>query len=254
MKRLVRPFSFSLFLAIPLSIALITEQARPETFPLWREGGKSYVDPELERLDRAFTSLAEKVRPGVVQIRAIRGVSKSAKSDSPTRENVRGSGFIINPEGYILTAHHVTDGATEIEILLQDRRRLSAKMIAAEPQVDLALLKINGSDLPILTLGDSSSLKVGQLVASASYPFGRDSSLSLGIVSRKGRSENALAGFDFIQTDAVASAGSSGGPLVNIRGEVVGMITMASGSGNSGFAVPINVMKHIIPRLLKGER
>ncbi len=254
MKRLSRVHSLAAFLCVISGIVSISEKAHAETFPLWHEGTKGRADPELERLDRAFMALAEKIQPAVVQIRAVRKGSSEVKDDGPRSENVRGSGFIINPQGYILTAYHVVDGAIEIEILLPNRRRSSAKTVAAEPQVDVALLKIDGHDLPILALGDSGGLKVGELVASASYPFGRESSVSLGIIGRKGKSEDALGGFDFIQTDAVANAGSSGGPLVNTRAEVVGMVTMASQSGNLGFAVPINVIKHILPRLLNGEK
>ncbi len=253
MMRLSRIYVTSLSLALFL-IAGPAKESSSETPALWREGGKDYVDSELERLDKAFAGLAEKVRPAVVQIRAVRKASNDAKKDFPTFENIRGSGFIINPEGYILTAYHVIDAASEIEILLTNRQRLSAEVVAGEPQVDVALLKVNGHDLPVLALGDSGSLRVGELVASASYPFGREGSVSLGIVGRKGKNEDALGGFDFIQTDAVANAGSSGGPLVNVRAEVVGMVTMASESGTLGFAVPINVIKHILPRLVNGEK
>ncbi len=254
MKRALRIHSFAIFICMISSAILLSQQISAETFPLWRDGQKTYVDPELERLNRAFTALAEKVRPAVVQIHVVHKTSK----DAPRFETVRGSGFIINPQGYIVTAYHVIDhvidGTAEAEVLLSNRQRLSAKVVAAEPQVDVALLKSEGNDLPVLSLGDSANLRVGELVASASYPFGRESSLSVGIVGRQGRSEHDSASFDFIQTDAAANPGSSGGPLVNIRGEAVGMITMASQSGNLGFAVPINAIKYILPRLLKGEK
>ena len=235
-------------------LVFISEASFSQEHPLWQEGGMSEADPDLERLSRAFERLAEKVRPGVVQIRANGRAPSDTESGSQRPSNSRGSGFIINPGGYVLTAHHVINGASEIEILLNDRRRLQAQLIATDPQVDVALLKVNGKDFPVLALGDSNGLKVGELVASLSYPFGRESSLSQGIISRQGKSQNVLAGFDFIQTSAGASAGSSGGPLVNIRGEAVGMVTMATQSGNMGFAVPISVIKNIIPRLLKGEK
>lgn len=243
-----------LFLSILSGLVLISEESLAQANPLWREGGAGDAAPELERLSRAFERLAEKVQPGVVQIRANGRASTDADGSSQRPGNSRGSGFLINPDGYLLTAHHVIVGASEIEILLNDRRRLRARLIATEPQVDVALLKVEGKDFPVLTLGDSNDLKVGELVASLSYPFGQESSLSYGIVSRRGRNRNVLAGFDFIQTSAGANAGSSGGPLVNIRGETVGMITMASQSGNMGFAVPISVIKNIVPRLLKGEK
>lgn len=246
-------FSLSFFLAVLLGLTSAGESSA-QADPLWQEGGAKEADVELERLSGAFERLAEKVQPSVVQIRANGRVSSDAESGSQKPTNSRGSGFIINSGGYILTAHHVVEGATAIEILFQDGRRLRARLIAAEPQVDAALLKVEGGDFPVLALGDSNKLKAGELVVSLSYPFGRESSLSTGIISRKGRSRNVLAGFDFIQTNAGASAGSSGGPLVNIRGEAVGMMTMASQTGNIGFAVPISVVKNILPRLLKGEK
>lgn len=241
-------------LFVSFLLLFVSEASFPQAPPLWQDGGTNEADPDLGRLSRAFERLAEKVRPSVVQIRAIRKGSTDTDSSSERPSNSRGSGFLINSDGYILTAHHVIGEASEIEILLHDRRRLRARLIAAEPQVDVALLKVDGKGFPVLALGDSTGLKVGELVASLSYPFGRESSLSFGIISRRGRSQNVLAGFDFIQTDAGASAGSSGGPLVNIGGETVGMITMASQSGNMGFAVPISVIKNIIPRLVKGEK
>ena len=245
---------YGLSLSLVLSAAFIGELSPAQASPLWQEGPASEADPDLERLSRAFERLAEKVRPAVVQIRANQKAKPDGESGPQRPNNSRGSGFVINAAGYILTAQHVVDGAGEIEVLFHDRKRARARLIATDGQVDVALLKVEGKELPVLALGDSDGLKVGELVASLSYPFGRESSLSFGIISRRGRSQNVLAGFDFIQTNAGASAGSSGGPLVNIRGETVGMITMASQSGNMGFAVPISVIKNIIPRLEKGEK
>ncbi|MBI4526301.1 MAG: trypsin-like peptidase domain-containing protein [Deltaproteobacteria bacterium] len=242
-----------MFLLSLLALGLMNGNARSETQPLWREGATGEADPELERLGRAFTRLAEKVQPAAVQIRAVRN-STGRERGADTPGNSRGSGFIIHPEGYILTAHHVTDGAQDVEVVLYDRRRLRAQVVASEPEVDVTLLKIDGRDLPTLALGESSNIKIGELVFSLSYPFGRESSLSLGIVSRRGRGEKVQTAFDFIQTDAGASPGSSGGPLVNLRGDVVGMMTMASQSGRMGFAVPISVIKKILPRLARGEK
>lgn len=250
MKQGQKLLSLFFFLAV-----FSTTQAFSETTPLWREGGGSDPDPELERLSRAYVRLAEKVRPAVVQVRAT--LSEVANGDGEPQQptNNRGSGFIIHPQGYLLTAHHVVERVREVEVRLADRRRLRAQVVASDPRVDLALLKIEADGkFPVIALGDSDGLKVGELVGSLGYPFGRESSLSLGIISRKGRSLGLSAGFDFLQTDAGASGGASGGPLVNTRGDVVGMITMASERGNMGFAVPINAIKEMIPRLLRGEQ
>jgi len=132
---------------------------------------------------------------------------------------------------------------------------LPAQVIAADTQVDVAILRIaSDRELPILVLGNSDSLQVGDLAVVFGYPFGRESSMSLGIISRPGRSYPESASYEFIQTDAGAYAGGSGGPLLNSQGHVMGMITMASERGNMGFATPINVIRKMIPRLLTGEK
>jgi len=186
--------------------------------------------------------LAEKVRQAVVHVRV-----------EPTK--ARGSGFIIDPQGYILTAHHVVDEAKEIEICLANRERLRGEIVATDAQVDFAIIRINGQpELPVLPLGDSDVLRVGELVGSLGYPFGLESSLHVGIVSRRGRRQNTSAAFDHIQLDSPANSGESGGPVVNMKGHVVGMLTQASENRTIGFAVPINVIKAMIPRLLSGEK
>ncbi len=253
MKRRLGFLVFSLF--VLLAQCLAAEEIRQYSSALWREGESDSADPQLEKLSRAFVQLAEKVRPAVVQIRVSAKAPSAGADESQGPSDSRGSGFIIHPQGYILTAHHVIDGAREIEIRLADRRRLRAKLVAADPQVDLAILKIDSDkELPVLALGDSDHLMVGELVGSLGYPFGTESSLSLGILSRQGRNQNNSAAFDFLQTNAGANPGGSGGPLVNLQGHVVGMITMASRSGNIGFAVPINAIKSVVPRLVRGEK
>jgi len=220
----------------------MTQTVRPQTLPIWLQGNPSDTDPDLERLNRSLVRLAEKVRQAVVQVRV-----------EPTK--ARGSGFIIDPQGYILTAHHVVDEAKEIEIRLANRERLRGEIVATDAQVDFAIIKINGQpELPVLPLGDSDVLRVGELVGSLGYPFGLESSLHVGIVSRRGRRQNTSAAFDHIQLDSPANSGESGGPVVNMKGHVVGMLTQASENRTIGFAVPINVIKAMIPRLLSGEK
>ncbi|MBI2361692.1 MAG: trypsin-like peptidase domain-containing protein [Deltaproteobacteria bacterium] len=234
-------------------LLLPPQVAEPQSMPLWREGDGGDINPDLERLSGAFVRLADKVRPGVAQLRVSLNPSAGQDGESQRPASSRGSGFIIHPEGYILTANHVVEGGKEVEIRLADRQRFRGQVIGADPEVDIALVKTKSPrELPALALGNADNARVGDLVGSLGYPFGAESSLSLGIISRRGRTFNA--GFDFIQTNAGASAGWSGGPLVNVRGHVVGMITMASERGNMGFAVPINVIKGMIPRLLRGEK
>jgi serine protease Do len=245
------------FIAFLLLLLSFSAAAANDSVPvtLWREGQIGDADPDLERLGTAFTRLAEKVQPAVVQIRSNGKPPAESDKESQTPRTSRGSGFIINGRGYILTAYHVIEGAKEIEVRLPGRERLPAQVVGVDPNVDLAIIKIDPTrELPVLPLGESKNIRVGELAASVAYPFGRDSSLSVGVISRASRKHVILSGFDFIQTDAGASPGSSGGPLVNMKGHVVGMITMASSMGNAGFAVPIDVIKSITPRLLKGEK
>lgn len=218
----------------------------------WRDAQPGAANSELDRLNRAFVQLAEQSRPAVVQIRA---AGQETKTGAIPSLGSRGSGFIIDAKGYLLTAHHVIDKAKEIEIRLADAQRLPARVIAVESQLDLAILKVQSErELPILSLGDSETIRVGDLAFVFGYPFGRESSMNLGIVSRAGRSYRDSASFEFIQTDAGGYPGGSGGPLLNSKGHVIGMITMASERGNMGFATPINVIKRIVPRLANGEK
>lgn len=245
-----------LFVLVILPLALSAdEKSVRASSPIWRDALPTEADTELDRLSRAFVQLAANVRPAIVQIRVM-GFHEAKSASSPEQlQNSRGSGFIIDPQGYILTAHHVVDKAKEIEVRLADSQRLPAQVIAADSRVDMAILKISSERLlPALSLGDSDRIHVGDLAVVIGYPFGRESSMNLGIISRSGRSFPDSASYDFIQTDAGAYPGGSGGPLLSSKGHVIGMITMASERGNMGFATPINVVKRMIPRLMGGEK
>src|SRR6266567_9594691 len=139
----------------------------------WRDAPPATGDSELDRLNRAFVQLASNSRPAIVQIRVIGQETKTAQNQS---EGSRGSGFIIDPQGYILTAQHVIDKAKEIEVRLADSQRLPARVVAADSQVDLAILQIaTERPLPFLPLGDSDKIRVGDLAVVFGYPFGRES-------------------------------------------------------------------------------
>jgi S1-C subfamily serine protease len=182
----------------------------------WRDAPTTSGESELDRLNRAFVQLANQSRPAIVQVRVTGSETKTAQSQST---GSRGSGFIIDPQGYILTAQHVIDKAKEIEIRLADLQRLPARVIAADNQIDVAILKIDTErELTILPIGDSDAIRVGDLAVLFGFPFGRESSMNLGIISRSGRSYPDSASYDFIQTDAGAYAGGSGGPLLNRQG------------------------------------
>ena len=240
------------FLALSPALLAAQEPALSTSSITWREAPSISHDSELDRLNRAFVQLANQARPAIVQIRTI---GEDNKNGSAQAHGSRGSGFIIDARGYVFTAQHVIDKAKEIEIRLADAQRLPARVIAADSQIDLAILKVESDkELPSLPLGDSDAIRVGDLAVVFGYPFGRESSMNLGIISRSGRTYPDSASFDFVQTDAGGYPGGSGGPLLNNKGHVIGMITMASERGNMGFATPINVIKRIAPRLASGEK
>lgn len=171
----------------------------------------------------------------------------------------QGSGFIISPDGYILTNNHVVGDADKITVRLHDGREFAAKRIGTDPKSEVALIKIEASNLPFLEMGDSSALEIGEWVIAVGTPFGLTETVTVGVVSAKGRSNLGIAEYeDFIQTDAAINPGNSGGPLLNIEGKVVGINTaIFSGSGGYmgiGFAIPINMALAVKDQLIKKGR
>ncbi len=165
-----------------------------------------------------------------------------------------GSGFVIDPEGYILTNNHVVENADEIVVRLDNEQEHKATLVGKDPKTDLALLKIDGaSGLTAVSLGDSDTLRVGEWVMAIGNPFGLDHSVTSGIVSAKGRFIGAGNYDDYIQTDAAINPGNSGGPLLNLRGEVVGInsaiFSRTGGNIGIGFAIPVNLAKELVPQL-----
>jgi serine protease Do len=224
---------------------------------LWEEAPPAAIDPEVERLNAALTRLAEGLKGALVQIRVSRP-SKDGGKDAESEDRPRrsmGAGFVIHADGYVVTNAHVVEGATDVQVRLVTGRRLKGKVIGRDSRVDLALLKVESPDrLATLPLGNSDDLRVGEFVLALGHPFGLESLVSFGIVSRKGASVGAAPPVDFIQTDAAVNPGNSGGPLVNMAGQVVGVNTMARRDGSIGFAIPSNVVKTLLPELVsKGK-
>ncbi len=167
-------------------------------------------------------------------------------------QRTSGSGFTIRQDGYLVTKARVVDGAERIQIRLADGRRFNGRLLGKDNRVDLALVKIEASGLPVAVLGDSNRLRVGELVLTLGHPFGLEHTVSLGIVGRKGAPlQAAVPGFDFIQTDAAVHPENSGGPLVNMAGEVVGVNSMVARNGAIGFAIPVNLVKSLLPQLVE---
>ena len=167
-----------------------------------------------------------------------------------------GSGVIMSPEGYVLTNNHVVEGADAIEVVLQDARRTTAKVIGTDPESDLAVLKINVDKLPVMALGNSDALQVGDQVLAIGNPFGVGQTVTSGIVSALGRNQLGINTFEnFIQTDAAINPGNSGGALTDIGGNLMGINTAiysrSGGSMGIGFAIPVSTAKHVLESIVK---
>ena len=224
----------------------------------WQESPTALTaPPELARFNELLADLADRLKPALVHVRVRRPAVTKDKEDAEPSEPRRssGSGFIIAPQGIIVTNAHVVEAADWIQVRLFDGRRFAGKVIGRDNRVDVALVKIEGIEgLPTLRFADSNRVRVGEFVLALGHPFGLEQTVSFGIVSRKGTPlSSAAAGFDFIQTDAAINPGNSGGPLVNMAGEVVGVNSMAARNGSIGFAIPSNLIKTLVPQLaLKG--
>ncbi|SEJ20844.1 Do/DeqQ family serine protease [Cyclobacterium xiamenense] len=224
-----------------------------------------------------FVASAEQVTPAVVHVRSTvtmgsreSGVDpleeffgfRSPRGEAPPREGrSSGSGAIISRDGYIVTNNHVIENASKVDVTLEDNRRFTAKVIGTDPTTDLALLKIEANNLPFIPFGDSDQAKIGQWVLAVGNPYELNSTVTAGIISAKSRNigilrdESGLQVESFIQTDAAVNPGNSGGPLVNLNGEIIGINTaIASRTGGfSGysFAVPSSIAKKVMDDLLE---
>ena len=176
------------------------------------------------------------------------------------REKSLGSGVIVSPEGYVLTNNHVVDHATEITVTLRDKREMKAEVVGTDPRTDIALLKIEGTNFPYVTLGDSSKVQVGDVALAIGNPFGVGQTVTMGIVSAMGRGNLGIEEVeDFIQTDAPINPGNSGGALVDDEGHLIGINTAilsgrSGGNQGIGFAVPVNLAHHVMDQLLKNGK
>ena len=243
----------------------------------------------LDRSAKAFSSVVKKAGPAVVHV----GVEKETaaknmgqlpsdlfndpfferffgpqfrhpranpRQDKQTfKQQAAGSGFIIASDGYILTNNHVVEESSKITVRLADQREFPAKVVGTDPQSDVAIIKIDAKDLPVLPLGNSDSLEVGEWVIAIGSPFELSQTVTVGVVSAKGRNRMGITDYEnFIQTDAAINPGNSGGPLLNIRGEAVGMNTAifsrSGGFMGIGFAIPINMAKSIEQQLRKSGK
>src|SRR5947208_6055112 len=206
-----------------------------------------------------WVELARTLKPAVVNISTKRVDEKNPFFEEflggRPRRTLRslGSGFVINPSGLIVTNNHVVDGATEIKLTLADERELPGRVLGRDPKTDIALLKVDATGLPVVPLGDSSRLQVGEPVMAIGNPFGLEQTVTTGIVSATGRVIGEGPYDDFIQTDASINPGNSGGPLLNVQGQAIGInaaiFTQTGGSVGIGFAIPVNLSKPVLAQL-----
>jgi S1-C subfamily serine protease len=202
-------------------------------------------DEVLDAFSRVVIRVSETLRPAVVNLRGMRGRGE-------------GSGVLFTPDGFLLTNHHVILGQKRVRVRLNDGRELTGQVVGADPWTDLAVVQAHESGLPHATFGDSTRLRVGQLVVAIGSPFGFDSTVTAGVISALGRTLRSITGHlvdNVIQTDAALNPGNSGGPLVDSQGNVIGINTAVIRPAQGlCFAIPINMAKHILPQLMKHGR
>ena len=226
-----------------------------------------------------FSNLVEQVSPGVVSVNVVKKMSQEEllqqqvpeilkrffgnqiiipEQQAPREKTAFGSAFFISKDGYLLTNHHVVEDASEVTIVLNDRREIDAKVVGSDARTDVALLKVSGSNFPSLATGNIDQLKVGQPVLAIGSPFGFDYSASAGIVSAKSRNMLGETSVPFIQTDVALNPGNSGGPLFNQQGQVVGVNSrIFSGTGGYmglSFSIPIDVAMDVADQLKKNGK
>src|SRR5438105_1881425 len=269
------PILISFIAATRLSIFAATRECAPSPHvpAAAAEAGKDVV----HQLNNAFAKVFEIVAPSVVIIEVSKkneGGETSTFDDlffqgPPDENNPRGrgsqpvqsegSGFIVRPDGYIFTNFHVVEAADKIDVKLKDGREFPAKVVGTDEKTDVAVIKIEAKDLPVVQLGDSDAVRVGQFAFAIGAPFKLDYTFTYGVVSGKGRSKLFTTGgysiSDYLQTDASINPGNSGGPLCDIDGKVIGMNTLINGLNRGlGFAIPINLAKEIGAELIAGHK
>src|SRR5437868_4122976 len=267
---------FTLCVALSTSFAAQPEVVPSSTVPAAEEEEGNDV---LHQLNNAFAKVFETVAPSVViiEISKKNEISETSPLDDlffqgpPDENNPRrnpggprpvqseGSGFIARPDGYIFTNFHVVEAADKIDVKLRDGREFPARVVGTDEKTDIAVIKIDAKDLPIVQLGDSDGVRVGQFAFAIGAPFKLDYTFTYGVVSGKGRNKLLATGAysisDYLQTDASINPGNSGGPLCDIDGKVIGMNTLINGMNRGlGFAIPVNMAKEIGAELIAGRK
>jgi len=281
MKSFLKFLVFVLLLALAISLIYVWEARQPGQAQVKVEKFTPADKPSLDfnsvdvlqRLDEEYTKVTAAVVPSVVSITTTRTVTRrmpidplelffgrrfSDQNQAQQKITSLGSGVIVSKEGHIVTNSHVLNGTNDVTVQLSDGREAKARIVGADAQIDVAVLKVDLPNLIPLSLGDSDKVKVGQIVMAIGNPFGLDESVSQGIISAKDRRNINDSQVEFFQTDTAINPGNSGGPLVNIHGEVIGInaaIYSASGGNQGiGFAIPSNVVKAAMSSIISKGR
>jgi len=249
MPRPVLILSFALVAAVGLLLGILAGGGGAVPLPASTLAAAGAATP-------SFADVVARVNPAVVHITAVQAASAPGEEGVTRNRSLpgvrrgEGTGFIVDPDGFILTNHHLVSSPERIRVRLADRREFTATLVGSDPSTDLALLKVKASGLPSIKMGDSDLLRVGEWVCAIGNPYRFEHSVTVGVVSSKGR-KIYNASFDaYIQTDAAINPGNSGGPLINGAGEAIGINSAMSIQGQGiGFAVPINIAKDILGAL-----
>lgn len=229
------------------------------------------VPSQIQETSRAFSEVVRVVSPAVVNISSTKTIRRHPSpfdelfdflypfpdgKSRRWREQSLGSGVIVSDNGYIVTNNHVIEKADDIRVIFVDKRNYKAKVVGSDPKTDIAIIKIDETNLPVIPWGDSDRLQVGEFVLAIGNPFGLSNTVTMGIISAIGRTDVGIADYEnFIQTDAAINPGNSGGPLVNMRGELIGINTAifskTGGYQGIGFSVPSNMVRTVMDQLIK---
>jgi serine protease Do len=269
--------SINLPIAILMTAILLSATPVPECVATTQE--LSQETQALRQTSKAFAAVARQAMPAVVFIRVEKTVTQPAglphgldpnelleqlfgirqrqmpAPEQRLRQTGTGTGFIVTKDGYILTNNHIVGDADRITVRTHDGREFQAELVGSDPRSEVALVKIAGDDFPVLPIGDSDAIEIGEWVIAIGNPFGFSETLTVGVVSAKGRNNIGITDYeDFIQTDAAINPGNSGGPLLNIEGKVIGINTaifsQMGGSLGIGFSIPINMAMKIKEQLM----
>lgn len=254
------------FLLGGITYYLLSRTATPGSLPFTPR-----VPGAIVESSRAFSEIARAVSPAVVNISSVKTMKRQQSpfddffdflhpfpdgEGRKWKEQSLGSGVVVSADGYIVTNNHVIEQSDDIKVTLFDKRSFRAKVIGADPKTDIAIIKINARDLPVVPWGDSERLQVGEFVLAIGNPFGLRHTVTMGIISAVGRVDVGIADYEnFIQTDAAINPGNSGGPLVNIKGELIGINTAifskTGGYQGIGFSVPSGMVRLVMEQLIK---